>query len=123
LKPGHDLHIGDMTLHAIHTPGDTRDHKSFLLHEGGRDRALFSGGAVMLGAIARTDLFGPHLAVHLALEALSTLQVRLRNLPDDIRVFPTHGGGSLRGTRWRSGHATTLGPARQRNPPCMTTAV
>ena len=30
---------------------------------------LFSGGALMVGAIARTDLFGPHRAVHLALEA------------------------------------------------------
>src|SRR5438874_2208643 len=109
LNPGDDLHIGDMTLRAIHTPGHTPDHKSFLLHEGGRDRALFSGGAVMLGAIARTDLFGPHLAVHLALEALSTLQVRLRALPDDIRVFPTHGGGSFCGTGGRSGHETTLG--------------
>src|SRR5207253_10508372 len=102
-----------MTLRAIHTPGHTPDHKSFLLHEGGRDRALFSGGAVMLGAIARTDLFGPHLAVHLALEALSTLQVRLRALPDDIRVFPTHGGGSFRGTGGRSGHETTLGQERK----------
>jgi rhodanese-related sulfurtransferase len=70
----------------------------------------------MLGAIARTDLFGPHLAVHLALEALSTLQVRLRGLPDEIRVFPTHGGGSFCGTGGRSGHETTLGHERKTNP-------
>src|SRR5256886_9862175 len=105
-----------ITLRAIHPPGHTPDHKSFLLSEGDRDRDLFSGGAVMLGAIARTDLFGPHLAVHLALEALSTLQIRLRNLPDDIRVFPTHGGGSFCGTGGRSGHETTLGHQRQTNP-------
>src|SRR5439155_18793634 len=123
LNPGDDLHIGDMTLRAIHTPGHTPDHKSFLLHEGGRDRALFSGGAVMLGAIARPDLFGPHLAVHLALEALTTLQVRLRDLPDDVRVFPTHGGGSFCGTGGRSGHETTLGAERQSNPFFLTTEV
>src|SRR5947208_239326 len=123
LNPGDDLHIGDMTLRAIHTPGHTPDHKSFLLHEGGRDRALFSGGAVMLGAIARTDLFGPHLAVHLALAALSTLQVRLRGLPDDVAVFPTHGGGSFCGTGGRSGHETTLGQERKTNPFFLTTEV
>ncbi len=77
----------------------------------------------MLGAIARTDLFGPHLAVHLALEALSTLQVRLRGLPDDLAVFPTHGSGSFCGTGGRSGHETTLGRERKTNPFFLTTEV
>src|SRR2546427_1578087 len=123
LDVGAGLEVGGITIRAIHTPGHTPDHKSYLLTEGGRQRALFSGGAVMLGAIARTDLFGPHLAVHLALEALSTLQVRLRALPDDIRVFPTHGGGSFCGTGGRSGHETTLGHERQTNPFFLTTEV
>ena len=123
LDVGADLEVGGITIRAIHTPGHTPDHKSYLLSEGGRQRALFSGGAVMLGAIARTDLFGPHLAVHLALEALSTLQVRLRGLPDDIAVFPTHGGGSFCGTGGRSGHETTLGQERKTNPFFLTTEV
>src|SRR6266581_5576 len=123
LEVGADLEIGGITIRAIHTPGHTPDHKAYLLGEGGRHRALFSGGAVMLGAIARTDLFGPHLAVHLALEALSTLQVRLRGLPDDIRVFPTHGGGSFCGAGGRSGHETTLGHERATNPFFKTTEV
>jgi hydroxyacylglutathione hydrolase len=116
LVVGGEVRLGDVTIRAIHTPGHTPDHKSYLLSEAGRPRALFSGGAVMLGAIARTDLFGPHLAVHLALEALSTLQARLRDLPDDVAVYPTHGGGSFCGTGGRSGHETTLGAERQTNP-------
>src|SRR5437016_6448542 len=123
LEAGSELTLGDTTLRAIATPGHTPDHKAYLLGEGGRARALFSGGAVMLGAIARTDLFGPHLAVHLALEALTTLQVRLRALPDEIRVFPTHGGGSFCGTGGRSGHETTLGQERKTNPFFLTTEV
>ena len=116
LAVGAELALGDVTVRAIHTPGHTPDHKSYVLSEGGKPKALFSGGAVMLGAIARTDLFGPHLAVHLALEALSTLQARLRDLPDDIAVYPTHGGGSFCGTGGRSGHETTLGVERRGNP-------
>jgi hydroxyacylglutathione hydrolase len=123
VEAGEELTIGDITLRAMHTPGHTPDHKSYLVEEGGRARALFSGGAVMLGAIARTDLFGPHLAVHLALEALTTLQVRLRGLPDYLRVFPTHGGGSFCGAGGRSGHETTLGYERQSNPFFQTTEV
>ena len=116
LAVGDELEIGSLTIRALHTPGHTPDHKAYVLSEGGRDRALFSGGAVMLGSIARTDLFGPHLAVHLALEALSTLRVRLRGLPDHIRVFPTHGAGSFCGIGGRSGHETTLGAERKGNP-------
>ncbi len=123
LGPSSELALGDITLRAIHTPGHTPDHKSYLLTEDGRPRVLFSGGAVMLGAIARTDLFGPHLAVQLALEALTTLQVRLRGLPDDVGVYPTHGGGSFCGTGGRSGYETTLGIERQSNPFFQTTEV
>ena len=123
LEPGHDLTIGSLTVHAVHTPGHTPAHKSYLLSEGGKPHDLFSGGAVMLGAIARTDLFGPHLAVHLALEALTTLQARLRGLPDDIRVFPTHGGGSFCAAGGGSGHETTLGTERRTNPFFLTTEV
>ncbi|TMD95383.1 MAG: MBL fold metallo-hydrolase, partial [Chloroflexi bacterium] len=87
LAPNQEMKVGDLSIRALHTPGHTPEHKSYVLTEAGRPKVLFSGGAVMLGAIARTDLFGPHLAVHLALEALSTLQVRLRGLPDDIAVY------------------------------------
>jgi glyoxylase-like metal-dependent hydrolase (beta-lactamase superfamily II)/rhodanese-related sulfurtransferase len=123
LDAGQELAFGGVTLQALHTPGHTPDHKSYLLVEGGRPRALFSGGAVMVGAIARTDLFGPHLAVHLALEALRTLQVRLRGLPDDLAIFPTHGSGSFCGTAGGSGHETTLGRERSTNPFFLTTEV
>lgn len=123
LEPAQELALGELTIRALHTPGHTPDHKSYLLLEGERPRALFSGGAVMVGAIARTDLFGPHLAVHLALEALRTLQVRLRGLPDDLAVYPTHGGGSFCGTGGSSGHETTLGRERATNPFFLTTEV
>lgn len=116
LPIGEEMSLGEATLHALYTPGHTPDHKSYVLGLGTRPYALFSGGAVMLGSIARTDLFGPHLAVHLALEALTTLQVRLRGLPDSIRVFPTHGAGSFCGAGGHSGHETTLGHERQTNP-------
>ncbi|MEA2656268.1 MAG: hydroxyacylglutathione hydrolase, partial [Chloroflexota bacterium] len=120
---GEEMVMGAVTIRALHTPGHTPEHLSYLLIERDRPRALFSGGAVMIGAIARTDLLGPHLAVHLALEALRTLQVRLRNLPDDVAVFPTHGSGSFCGTGGRSGHETTLGHERATNPFFQTTEV
>jgi hydroxyacylglutathione hydrolase len=123
LRAGEELSIGDVTLRALHTPGHTPDHQGYLLLDGNGPRSLFSGGAVMAGAIARTDLNGPHLAVHLALEALRTLQVRLRSLPDDIAIYPTHGSGSFCGTGGSGGHSTVLGRERETNPFFQTTEV
>lgn len=123
LAPGGELRLGRVTLRALHTPGHTPDHKSYVVVEDGKPRAMFSGGAVMVGSIARTDLFGPHLAVHLALEALTTLQVRLRDLPDDLSVYATHGAGSFCGVGGRTGHETTLGQERQTNPMFQITEV
>jgi rhodanese-related sulfurtransferase/glyoxylase-like metal-dependent hydrolase (beta-lactamase superfamily II) len=115
--------LGSFTIRALHTPGHTPDHKSYIVLEDGKPRALFSGGAVMVGGVARTDLFGPHLAAHLGLESLRTLQVRLRGLPDDVAVYPTHGSGSFCGISDGAGHETTLGQERLTNPYFTTTEV
>ena len=113
---GSELAVGRFTLRPLHTPGHTPTHLSYLLCHGERPIALFSGGALMVGAIARTDLFGPHRAVHLALEAFRTLNVRLHGLPDEVAVYPTHGGGSFCGASTSAETETTLGRERQTNP-------
>ncbi len=89
LHPDEEVTLGSVTLRAMYTPGHTPDHRSYVLVENGTPKALFSGGAVMVGGTARTDLFGPHMAAHLGLESLRTLQVRLRGLPDEVAVYPT----------------------------------
>jgi len=123
LEPEQEIALGSLTIRALHTPGHTPDHKSYLVIEGGKPKALFSGGAVMVGGTARTDLFGPHLAAHLGLESLRTLQVRLRGLPDEVAVYPTHGSGSFCGISGGAGHSTTLGAERLTNPYFTTTEV
>ena len=123
LEPEQAVVLGGLTIKALHTPGHTPDHKGYLLIEDGTPKALFSGGAVMVGGTARTDLFGPHLAAHLGLESLRTLQVRLRGLPDEVAVYPTHGSGSFCGISGGAGHATTLGAERLSNPYFTTTEV
>lgn len=115
LQPEQEVKAGRWTLKALATPGHTPEHLSFLVAGDGRPLALFSGGALMVGSMARTDLFGPHLATHLALEAYRTLRVRLRSLPDDVAVYPTHGAGSFCGSSGSPGHETTLGQERRSN--------
>ncbi|MDQ6791224.1 MAG: MBL fold metallo-hydrolase [Candidatus Dormibacteraeota bacterium] len=122
LREGSEVSLGRWRLRARHTPGHTPNHLSYLLRgPDGRDAAIFSGGALMVGAIARTDLFGPHLATHLALEAFRTLHVLLRDLPDDVAVYPTHGAGSFCAAGSSGVATTTMGRERRTNPYLMTT--
>lgn len=124
LLDGGEIAIGRWRLRALHTPGHTADHLSYLLvDEGGAPHSLFSGGSLMVGAIGRTDLFGPHLAVHLAMEAFRTLKVRLRALPDEVRLLPTHGGGSFCASAPTDRRESTLGVERLTNPFLTTNEV
>src|SRR5438105_1282160 len=118
---GQELTVGRFRLLARHTPGHTPHHLSYVLLDAERKQlALFSGGAIMVGAIARTDLFGPHLATHLALEAYRTIHVRLRHLPDDVALYPTHGGGSFCAASTSAEPSSTMA-AERRNNPYLTT--
>lgn len=124
LPDGAELTVGRWKLRALHTPGHTADHLSYLLSDAeGRPHSLFSGGSLMVGAIGRTDLFGPHNAVHLAMEAFRTLKVRLRSLPDDVRLLPTHGGGSFCASATTDRRESTLGEERLTNPYLTTNEV
>jgi hydroxyacylglutathione hydrolase len=115
LDEGDEVPVGRWRLRARHSPGHTPNHLCYVLHDGDEELALFSGGALMVGAIARTDLFGPHLATRLALEAFRTLHVRLRHLPDHVAVHPTHGGGSFCAAA-AGGGSSTMAEERRTNP-------
>lgn len=122
LGEGSEVPVGRWRLRTRRSPGHTPTHVCYVLVDAdGTDVALFSGGALMVGAIARTDLFGPHLATRLALEAFRTLHVRLRNLPDAVAVYPTHGAGSFCAAAAGSGATTTMGHERATNPYLTTT--
>jgi len=123
LREGSEITVGRWRLRARHSPGHTPHHLSYVLVDGesGRELAIFSGGALMVGSIARTDLLGPHLATRLALEAYRTLHVRLRHLPDHLAVYPTHGSGSFCAAGASGAATTTMAQERLTNPYLTTT--
>jgi hydroxyacylglutathione hydrolase len=124
LNDGDAIRLGRCRLRARRTPGHTPDHVSYLLLDpDDRPRALFSGGALMVGTAARTDLYGPQLAIPLAHEAFRTLHHRLKDLPDDVAVYPTHGGGSFCGAAGTDERSTTMGRERLVNPLLQATEI
>ena len=113
---GDDLDLGGLRLEALATPGHTPEHLSWLLSDGGRPVGLFSGGALLVDAVARTDLIAPDQTEPLARALWQSLQERILTLPDDVAVYPTHGAGSFCAAPTTGPRVTTIGRERAANP-------
>ena len=116
LNDGDEIDIGGMTLRAIATPGHTPEHLAYLLLDQDEPLALFSGGTLIAGGVARTDLLSPHQTEPLARAAFRSIRDRLLVLPDELPVFPTHGAGSFCSVVSTGERTTTIGRERSTNP-------
>jgi len=119
LADGEHVDVGALRVRCVATPGHTPEHVAFAvadLRRADDPQYLFSGGALLVGHIARVDLLGPEIEKQMTRSAYDTLRERILPLADHIAVFPTHGGGSacasssVAGSRW-----TTLGFERRHN--------
>ncbi|MDQ3885788.1 MAG: rhodanese-like domain-containing protein [Actinomycetota bacterium] len=120
LKDREVIEIGDVGLEVLHTPGHTPEHISLLVYDrtasADTPALLLSGGALLVGDLARPDLLGgPDQARDAAQVFCDTIQTTLLALPDHIEVFPTHVAGSLCGGNIGSRLSTTVGFERQTN--------
>jgi glyoxylase-like metal-dependent hydrolase (beta-lactamase superfamily II) len=115
LADGDELDLGGLTLRAWATPGHTAEHLSYLLLDGGQVLAVFTGGSLLVGAAARTDLAGPEQAESLARAQYASIH-RLAALPDDTPVYPTHGAGSFCSAPPGAERITSIGREKAANP-------
>ena len=53
------MDLGGLTLRAWATPGHTAEHLVYLLLDGAQMLGVFTGGSLLVGAAARTDLSRP----------------------------------------------------------------
>ncbi len=116
LGDGEVLDLGGLTLEVIATPGHTPEHLAYLLRDGSRPVALFSGGTLMAGGVARPDLLSAEQTEPLARAAYRSIHQRLLTLADDLAVYPTHGGGSFCSVAGGGQRTTTIGQERLSNP-------
>ncbi len=121
-RPVHDgevVEMGEVGIEVLHTPGHTPEHVSLLVYDrsaGDEPAILLSGGALLVGDLARPDLLGSREdAEHAAHEFCRTIQEKILTLPDHVEVFPTHVAGSLCGGNIGSRLSTTVGYERRTN--------
>jgi len=119
VRDGDFIQMGEIGIEVLHTPGHTPEHLSLLLREGdaqSEPAILLSGGALLVGDLARPDLLGgPDDAEIAAKIFCRTIQQKILTLPDHVEVFPTHVAGSLCGGNIGSRLSTTVGYERRTN--------
>lgn len=116
LRDGQRLDLGGLSLELLATPGHTPDHASWLLGDGDNPLGVFTGGALVVGGVARTDLAGAHRAEDWARAAYRSVRDRLLVLPDALPVWPTHGPGSFCSAGGSNERTSTIGHERRSNP-------
>jgi glyoxylase-like metal-dependent hydrolase (beta-lactamase superfamily II)/rhodanese-related sulfurtransferase len=105
----------ELTLRALATPGHTPHHTAYVLEEGGRAVAAFTGGSLLIGTVGRPDLVEPRLTDELARAQHASVRRLADVLPEETEVLPTHGFGSFCSAGRATGGATTVGHERVTN--------
>jgi len=118
-KDNEILKIGNVTLKVLHTPGHTMESTSFLLRdENGKDYAIFTGDALLLGDVGRPDLAikqGEITREDLAGFLFDSLRNKIMPLDDNVIVYPNHGAGSACGKKMSKDTWSFLGDQKKIN--------
>jgi len=115
VEHGQEIRIGSVQVRVIHTPGHTPDSICLLVTDLSRSEEpwfVLTGDTLFVGDVGRPDFGGERAAAHL-FESLTT---RVLTLPDDVEVYPAHGGGSSCGRAMSSKPGSTIGFERRFNP-------
>lgn len=121
----HDLDefsIGNFGIKALHTPGHTFTHLSYILiDEQGKSTGIFTGGSMLHGSTGRPDLLGAAHATELAQLQHRSAHRITEFLDDAAPIFPTHGFGSFCAATSTSGSASTIKDEKKGNPALQLT--
>ena len=115
VKAGERIRLGGAEFQVVASAGHTPEHLSYVLRVERRPPALFSGGALIVGGAARTDLISPEQTDALTRAQYRTLKEAFTSLPDETLLYPTHGGGSFCSAGAGGDRVSTLGQERATN--------
>jgi len=97
LKNNDEIRVGNVNIKVLHTPGHSPGAICLLV-----DHKLITGDTLFVNAIGRTDLAGGN-----AIKLFESLQ-KLKNLGDDVEVYPGHDYGEI--------PFSTIGGEKKTNP-------
>lgn len=113
---GQKMQMASVQIEALASPGHTPEHLAYVLRSARQPPQLFSGGALIVGGAARTDLISPEQTEPMTRSLFHTVNEAFTTLPDDTALYPTHGGGSFCSAGAGGERVSTLGRERASNP-------
>lgn len=120
-EDGEVFRLGNITIEVIHTPGHTLESACYLLKdEKGRPHCIFTGDTLFVGDVGRPDLSSGNLEKEeLAAYLFDSIQ-RLKQLSDNVIVYPAHGAGSSCGKNMGPENSSTIGEQKKSNYAMLT---
>ena len=116
LQDGEIVRVGSLDVVALETPGHSPDSLSYLVREDSKPVAVFTGDTLFVGDIGRIDLRDREEKPSVLAEALyESLFGKLFRLPEDVRVLPAHGAGSLCGRSISNAPSSSIGQELRTN--------
>ena len=123
LGDGETITVGGWLMRAMHTPGHTHNHTSYVLESPEGAVAIFSGGSMLVGAVGRSDLLGPEHTETLLEKQYESAHRIADTLPDPSIVAPTHGSGSFCSASDVTDSTSTVGREKLQNPALIAPSV
>ncbi|MCR4341294.1 MAG: MBL fold metallo-hydrolase [Gemmatimonadaceae bacterium] len=123
LRDGDTMKVGNIVITAIHTPGHTPEHLTFLVTDtaaADEPIAAVTGDFVFVGDVGRPDLLEKAAGIAGTMDAaartlFASLQKFKREQPDWLQIWPGHGAGSACGKGLSAVPHSTVGYERRFN--------
>ncbi len=118
VSEGDSFTLGTAELSVIETPGHTYESISLALYDretGGGAAGVFTGDALFVGDVGRTDFY-PGRKAEAAGLLYDSIMEKILPLGDGAMLYPAHGTGSVCGAGMASREFSTLGLERRSNP-------
>ena len=113
VRDGDVIRVGSLDIAALETPGHSPDSISFVVRKGGKPLGIFTGDTLFAGDVGRPDLRdAEEKPTKLAAALFDSLFEKLLRLPEETKVWPAHGAGSLCGRKISSAPFSTIGQER-----------
>jgi hydroxyacylglutathione hydrolase len=124
LEDGSTFMVGNIEVKAVHTPGHTPEHMSFLVTDRGagadEPMGVATGDFVFVNDLGRPDLLESAAGIAGMMEpsarTLYQTTQKFMELPDYLQVWPAHGAGSACGKALGAVPETTWGYEKRFSP-------